>query len=54
AFYLKMAGLPELRYKDQFDNKTLAAMTHFKNSPAVVSWTEADNYCRWLKKETGL
>ena len=54
AFYLKMAGLPAQQFDNKWLNKMLADMTHFKNSPAVVSWTEADNYCRWLKKETGL
>ncbi|HHO8887808.1 TPA: formylglycine-generating enzyme family protein, partial [Klebsiella pneumoniae] len=54
AFYLKMAGLPAQQFDNKWLNKMLADMTHFKNSPAVVSWTEADNYCRWLKKKTGL
>ncbi|MDM3277896.1 formylglycine-generating enzyme family protein, partial [Citrobacter sp. Ce104] len=54
AFYLKMAGLPAQQFDKEWRNKMLADMTHFKNSPAVVSWREADSYCRWLKKETGL
>ncbi|BEK75362.1 hypothetical protein EATA6166_32540 [Enterobacter asburiae] len=29
-------------------------MTHFNNSPAIVTWNEANNYCNWLKNETGL
>ena len=49
AFYLKMAGLPAQQFDKEWRNKTLADMTHFKNSPAVVSWREADSYCRWLK-----
>ncbi|WP_071809271.1 formylglycine-generating enzyme family protein [Franconibacter pulveris] len=53
-FYLKMAGLPEQRFDKKWQNDMLAEMTHFKNSPAVVTWTEANNYCRWLKNETGL
>ena len=53
-FYLKIAGLPEQNFKEKYENEMLAEMTHLKNSPAIVTWTEADNYCTWLKKETGL
>ncbi|MDK1234758.1 formylglycine-generating enzyme family protein [Cronobacter turicensis] len=53
-FYLKMAGLPKQYFEEKFEDEMLAAMTYFKNSPAVVTWTEADNYCSWLKKETGI
>ncbi|EFC5411724.1 formylglycine-generating enzyme family protein [Escherichia coli] len=53
-FYLKMVGLPRQYSSDKSMNEMLLEMTHFKNSPAVVTWTEADNYCAWLKKETGL
>lgn len=53
-FYLKMVGLPAQHFKETFENEMLATMTHFKNSPAVVTWNEANNYCVWLKKETGL
>lgn len=54
ALYLKLAGLPKQHFDKEWRNETLADMTHFKNSPAIVTWTEADNYCAWLKSETGL
>ncbi|MDK1234757.1 formylglycine-generating enzyme family protein [Cronobacter turicensis] len=54
SFYLKMAGLPAQHFEKEWRNEILAEMTHFKNSPAIVTWTEADNYCTWLKNETGL
>ncbi len=53
-FYLKMAGLPKQYFEEKFAVDMLATMTHFENSPAVVTWTESHNYCSWLKKETGL
>ncbi len=53
-FYLKMAGLPRQYSGDKSMNEMLLNMTYFKNSPAVVTWTEAENYCIWLKEETGL
>ena len=53
-FYLKMAGLPKQHFKEKFQEDMLATMTYFKSSPAIVTWTEADNYCTWLRKETGL
>lgn len=53
-FYLKMAGLPAQRFDKKWKNDILAEMTHFNNSPAIVTWTEANNYCNWLKNETGL
>jgi len=53
-FYLKMAGLPKQRFKKKNYNETLAKMTYFKKSPAIVTWTEADKYCSWLKKESGV
>jgi formylglycine-generating enzyme required for sulfatase activity len=53
-FYLKMAGLSRQYSSDNSMNEMLLKMTYFKKSPAVVTWTEADNYCAWLKKETGL
>ena len=53
-FYLKIAGLPEQHFDKKWRNDALAEMTHFKNSPAIVTWTEANNYCAWLKNETGL
>jgi formylglycine-generating enzyme required for sulfatase activity len=54
ALYREMAGLPKQHFDEEWRNETLADMTHFKNSPAIVTWTEADGYCAWLKKETGL
>ncbi|MDK1234756.1 formylglycine-generating enzyme family protein [Cronobacter turicensis] len=53
-FYLKMSDLPKQHFKEKFKEDMLSTMTHFENSPAVVTWTEADNYCTWLKNETGL
>lgn len=53
-FYLKMVDLPDQHFKEKYEDEMLAEMTHFKNSPAIVTWTEADNYCTWLKNETGL
>ncbi|MBJ9294367.1 SUMF1/EgtB/PvdO family nonheme iron enzyme [Citrobacter werkmanii] len=53
-FYLKMSGLPPQRFEKEYANEMLAAMTYFKKSPAMVTWTEASHYCTWLKKETGL
>ncbi|MBK4467377.1 SUMF1/EgtB/PvdO family nonheme iron enzyme [Enterobacter asburiae] len=53
-FYLKIAGLPEKRFEKKWRNDILAEMTHFNNSPAIVTWNEANNYCNWLKNETGL
>jgi len=53
-FYLKMAGLPKLHFKEKFEEEMLENLTYFKNSPAVLTWTEANNYCTWLKNETGL
>ncbi|WP_227008628.1 SUMF1/EgtB/PvdO family nonheme iron enzyme [Enterobacter cloacae complex sp. P44RS] len=53
-FYLKMSGLPEKRFEKKWRNDILAEMTHFNNSPAIVTWNEANNYCNWLKNETGL
>jgi len=53
-FYLKMAGLPNQHFKEKFEEEMLATMNYFKNSPAVVTWTEANNYCTWLKNESGL
>ncbi|WP_435952666.1 formylglycine-generating enzyme family protein [Dryocola sp. BD626] len=53
-FYLKMAGLPVQHYKEKYEDEMMAVMTHFNNSPAVVTWTEANNYCSWLREETGL
>ena len=53
-FYLKISGLPPQSYQKEHDNKTLAGMKMFKKSPAIVSWNEANNYCLWLRKKTGL
>ncbi|MGR7526673.1 formylglycine-generating enzyme family protein [Klebsiella aerogenes] len=54
AFYLEMTGQPKQHFDKEWRNKTLSDMTFLKNSPAILSWTEANNYCVWLKKETGL
>ncbi|WP_230685628.1 formylglycine-generating enzyme family protein [Pluralibacter gergoviae] len=54
AFYLNVSGFPSQSYKLKNGNKMLEGMTMFKNSPAIVSWSEAENYCMWLKKQTGL
>ncbi|MFH7826716.1 formylglycine-generating enzyme family protein [Kluyvera chengduensis] len=53
-FYLEMAGLPEQHFEKKSYDDVFLEVTHFKNSPAIVTWTEADNYCTWLKTETGL
>ncbi len=53
-FYLKMAGLPDKAYEKEYINKILIDMTYFKNSPAMMTWTEANSYCEWLKRETSL
>ncbi len=53
-FYLKIAGLPKQRFDKNWRNDMLAEMTYFKNSPAIITWTEANKYCVWLKNETGL
>ncbi|WMY76051.1 SUMF1/EgtB/PvdO family nonheme iron enzyme [Buttiauxella selenatireducens] len=53
-FYLSLNGLPAQKYDNKYTNKSLSDMTFLDNSPAVISWTEASNYCAWLKKETGL
>ncbi|MBE4855522.1 SUMF1/EgtB/PvdO family nonheme iron enzyme [Enterobacter cloacae complex sp. P40RS] len=53
-FYLKIAGLPEQHFKKKSYDDVFFEMTHFKNSPAIVTWTEANDYCIWLKNETGL
>ena len=54
SFYLVMSGLPPQKFEEEWQNEMLADMTALKNSPAIISWGEADNYCRWLKKQTGL
>ena len=53
-FYLRISGLPLQRFNEEYRNKTLAGMTMFENSPAIVSWGEAKSYCQWLKRQTGL
>ncbi|KAE9883056.1 SUMF1/EgtB/PvdO family nonheme iron enzyme [Escherichia coli] len=53
-FYLKMSGLPSQKFKEEWQNEMLAEMTVLEKSPAIISWSEADNYCRWLKQQTGL
>ncbi|MEI9483568.1 SUMF1/EgtB/PvdO family nonheme iron enzyme [Enterobacter cancerogenus] len=54
AFYLEITGQPKQHFDKEWRNKTLSDMTFLKNSPAIITWTEASNYCLWLKKETGL
>jgi formylglycine-generating enzyme required for sulfatase activity len=53
-FYLNITGQPKKKFSNKFRNKALSDMTHLPKSPAIISWTEASNYCAWLKKETGL
>ncbi len=53
-FYLKINKLPKQKFKSKSIDNIFAQMTHFKNSPAILTWTEADNYCSWLKNVTGL
>jgi formylglycine-generating enzyme required for sulfatase activity len=52
--YLELNGLPKQKFKHKLIDKLLSDMTYLENSPAIISWTEANNYCTWLKKETGL
>ena len=54
GFYLKAMGLPDQYVNENYQKEMLATMTYFDNSPAVVTWTEANNYCSWLGKVTGL
>jgi formylglycine-generating enzyme required for sulfatase activity len=54
AFYLEMTGQPKQQFDKEWRNKTLFDMTFLKNSPAIITWTEASNYCSWIKKESGL
>lgn len=52
--YLELNDLPKQKFKHKLIDKLLSDMTLLENSPAIISWTEANNYCAWLKKETGL
>lgn len=52
--YLELNALPKQKFKHKLIDKLLSDMTFLDNSPAIISWTEANNYCAWLKKETGL
>lgn len=54
SIYLKMAGLPTQSFKKKSYNDVLTEMIAIKKSPAIVTWTEASNYCTWLKNITGL
>ncbi|HCM9274265.1 TPA: SUMF1/EgtB/PvdO family nonheme iron enzyme [Enterobacter kobei] len=54
AFYLEITGQPKQHFDKEWRNKTLSDMTFLKNSPAIITWTEASNYCSWIKKESGL
>ena len=53
SFFLKTSGLPSQRFQEEYRNKNLSGMTMFENSPAIINWSEAKNYCMWLKKQTG-
>ena len=52
--YVNATGVIKEYTTDPIDNKILAAETYFANSPAIISWTEADRYCAWLKQESGI
>ncbi|MBB1199828.1 hypothetical protein EGM70_05870 [Enterobacteriaceae bacterium 89] len=54
GFYLELNNLPAQKFENKYVDKMLSDMIFFKNSPAIVTWTEASNYCSWLRKETGL
>ena len=54
SFFLASNNLPAQKFNVKNVDKMLADMVFLKNSPAIVSWTEASDYCSWLKKETGL
>ncbi|KMK19303.1 hypothetical protein ABW09_08000 [Pluralibacter gergoviae] len=54
SFYLNVSGYPPQSYTGKNANELLMGMTMFKNGPAIVSWSEAESYCMWLKKQTGL
>ena len=53
-FYLRMARLPKQKFKEDYENEFLSDITFLANSPAMITWSEADNYCKWLNKESGL
>ncbi|EOL8967127.1 formylglycine-generating enzyme family protein [Cronobacter dublinensis] len=53
-FYLKMQRLPEKKFKEDYEDSMYKTMTYFKGSPAIISWTEADKYCSWLKNISGI
>jgi len=53
-FYLSMSGFKRQHYNDDIDDKLLSEMTILKRGPAIISWGEADSYCRWLRAQTGL
>lgn len=54
ASYLRLSGSTSQNYNDEVSDKMLSRMTILDNSPAIIDWREADKYCRWLKKSTGL
>jgi len=54
AFYLSITGRPKQHFDKEWRNRTLFEMTFLENSPAIITWTEASDYCSWLKNETGL
>ena len=52
--YVNATGVIKEYTTDSIDIKMLADQTYFANSPAIISWTEADRYCAWLKQESGI
>jgi formylglycine-generating enzyme len=53
SFYLKISGRPPQQFEKPWRNKALSEMTAMKGGPAIINWREADNYCTWLRKQTG-
>ena len=51
-FYLKMKKLPKKNFEKKSYIEIYYNMIYFERSPAIITWTEAFNYCDWLKKET--
>jgi len=54
SLYLRITGQPERKFIKKSYYDVYLEKIHFKNSPAIVTWTEADKYCAWLGKESGL
>jgi len=53
-YYLTISGLPKQSFNNEWRNEMLADMTFLNRSPAIVTWTEANAYCEWLRTVTGL